>query len=172
MTHHPRLPEAYILASPDQPDSEWLGNLLRACVRTCPDLGSIEIIDELYANAEGDILSVAVKLTTPMNAEQFRVLSQELLSPAFQKSNVRMIRGQPEIAALVDPTDLRVEYFRREFSKDSRMVAHTDSCVRITHLPTGKVARSTQHRSRGLNHDEALLLLQAELGAAKWAGAA
>lgn len=166
MTHRIRLPEAYILASIDVPGSEWLGVLLRVCIRTLKDIDSIEIVDELHANAEADVVSAAVKLTATMNDVQFRGLSHDLQSLPLQKLNVQMIKGQPQDPALLDQADLRIEYFRQEFAKDSRMVHHTDSCVRVTHLPTGNVARSTLHRSRALNHDEALLLLRAKLGAA------
>lgn len=78
MTHRIRLPEAYILASIDVPDSKWLGDLLRVCVRTLKDIASIEIVDELHANAEGDVVSAAVKLTAAMDDEQFRGLSHAL----------------------------------------------------------------------------------------------
>ena len=166
MTQRIRLAEAYILASSEVPDAEWLGDLLRVCIRTIKDQGSIEIVDELHANAEADVVSAAVKLAAPMSEAQLRELSHNLQSPQLQKLTVRMIKGQPQDAEFVDQADLRIEYFRQEFAKDSWMVHHTDSCVRVTHLPTGKVARSTLHRSRALNQDEALLLLKAELGAA------
>lgn len=166
MTHRIRLPEAYILASSDVPDSEWLGDLLRTCISTVKDIGSIEIVDEFYASTDAEVISAAVKLTTPMSDEQFQRLSQDLQSPLLQKLNVRIVKVQPHDAEFLDQTELRIEYFRQEFAKDSQMVRHTDSCVRITHLPTGNMVRSTLHRNRMLNQDEALLLLKAELGAA------
>jgi hypothetical protein len=163
MTHRIRLPEAYVLASSDVPDAEWLGNLLRVCISTVTDTSSIEVIDELYASADGDVISAAVKLAAPMSDEQFRRLSNDLRSLPLQKLNVRMVRVNPNDAKLPDQAELHIEYFRREFARDSQMVRHTDSCVRVTHVPTGTVARSTLHRNRVLNQDEALLLLKAAL---------
>ncbi len=154
-----RLPEAYVIARASKADGGlWVGALLSICARRVGDASSIEIIDEEQENGAGDMAGAVLKLCEPLPAEVFLQLSQELQGNCPEGVKARLLGGASPAMSLA-PQDLLVEYFRREFAMRSRMIVHTDCCVRLTHVPTGRSARSTAHRSRVLNCEEALLLL-------------
>lgn len=160
MRHRVRLPEAYVVASGSKADGGlWVGALLRICARMVDDANSIEIIDEERENGAGDMAGAVLKLCEPLPAEVFQQLSQEIQRNCPEGVNARLLRGASPAMSLA-PQDLLIEYFRREFAVNSRMIHHSDSCARLTHVPTGISARSTAHRSKVLNCEEALLLLE------------
>lgn len=75
---------------------------------------------------------------------------------------------QAQFVAALDPAeitlrahDYTVEHFRREGAIDSGMVVHLRSCVKLVHHASGTEARSTSHRNRDWNLEEALQLLAA-----------
>ena len=155
-----RLPEAYVVARASKADGGlWVGALLRICARMVGDASSIEIIDEEQENGAGDMAGAVLKLCEPLPAEVFLQLSQELPGRSPEGLKARLLEGASPAMSLA-PRDLLIEYFRREFAVNSRMILHTDCCVRLTHVSTGRSARSTAHRSRVLNYEEALLLLE------------
>lgn len=65
------------------------------------------------------------------------------------------------VNVFVDPAHLLTTYYRKD-APDSSMIAHTDSCVRLLHLPTGIIVRS-QDRSRHRNMALAMSLLRSRL---------
>lgn len=137
-----------------------MGDLLRTCSRALRDSWSLEIIDEERANATGDMLGVVLKISEQMPVEPYQWLSEELRAKYCDGVKARLLKGVQPVEMILQPMDFLVDYFREEFAVNSPMVHHTDSCVKLTHLATGVIARSTTHRSRSMNYDEALLLLE------------
>lgn len=62
----------------------------------------------------------------------------------------------------LDPKDLRIDTYRGSGAGGQHR-NKTDSCVRITHIPTGMVACGESNRSQALNKEDALAVLQAKL---------
>lgn len=156
-----RLPEAYLFVRASNAHrGHWTAGVLQACRRAAIDARSVEIIDEEDASATGNLSSVVLKICDQLPAETIQRLPKEIEATGPQGASIWVIRGvSPENFAL-DPEDILTEYFRHEFVVGSNMIHHAESCVRLTHRSTGRSARSTAHRSRALNSEEALLLLE------------
>ena len=161
MPYRVRLPEAYLFVRASNAHrGHWTAGVLQACRRAAIDARSVEIIDEEDASATGNLSSVVLKICDQLPAETIQRLPKEIEATGPQGASIWVIRGvSPENFAL-DPEDILTEYFRHEFVVGSNMIHHAESCVRLTHRSTGRSARSTAHRSRALNSEEALLLLE------------
>ena len=59
-------------------------------------------------------------------------------------------------------TDLKIVYYQKN-KEDTKMVSHCESCVKITHLPTGLTTMYESHRSRAKNMEEAKNFLALKL---------
>lgn len=138
-----------------------MGDVARACAGAVSDSRSIEIVDEDQTNDAGDLAGAVLKISEPLSPEELLRLLTEIRAICPKGVAVRLVKGVSPAECVLDPEHLSIEYFRREFGVISSRVFHTDSCARLTHGPTGRSARSTAHRSRFLNHEEALLLLEA-----------
>jgi hypothetical protein len=165
MPHRIPLPDAYVVARTSIADGGlWTGNLLRVTLNAVNNSAAVDIIDQEQTTATGDLKAIVLKISEPLLAEEFARLSESLQSVCIPGVNVRLLTGVTTPDQVLSPQDVSSEYFRREFAEDSSEVKHTNSCVRLTHLPTGYTARSTTHRSRALNYEEALFLLASLLG--------
>jgi hypothetical protein len=161
------LPLAYVVAQADLPDhGKWFGDLLKVCLRALKE-SSIQILDEKRRSEAGDIVSVAVKIVEPADSNSLKDLLRVLEQHLPKEINWSLVHaGSREDAAEIPLEAVEVEYFLQEFSYRSYMVASTTNCVRLKHLPTGISCRSTAHRGRTQNYEEALLLLSSLLKAA------
>jgi hypothetical protein len=140
----------------------WLGDLLRPILAVSSS-SAVEIIDERLANDKGGIISAVVKVVEQVSESKLRELIDHFREASSGNVDVRLVRAVPPGSVVIDRAQCVVEYFRLEFAVDSRMVKHTESCVKVTHAPTGIAVRSTSHRSRIVNEQEALLVLESLL---------
>jgi hypothetical protein len=137
----------------------WLGEATKACVAAMADMQSLEIVDEERRNNSGDVSGAVLKLLGPFSREAIQGLHDKLQRALPAGVSVRVVAGIQWSAATIPPDELTVEYFLHEFTRQSPMVGATTACVKLTHGPTGTLCRSTAHRNRTLNYEEALLLL-------------
>lgn len=152
-------PELYILLREDVPCKAWLGEALKACVDAKIDLSMTEILDEEWRNGDGDLSAAVLKLSGSLSNEAIRALPQTLRRRLVGGISFRLVRAAQWCEAAIPTDELELEYFLHEFSRPSRMTAKTASCVRLRHRTTGILSRSTTHRNRAKNYEEALLLL-------------
>lgn len=162
MTYSVRPAEVYMLADARIPDDNWLGDLLRPILAVSSS-SAVEIIDERLASDKGGVISAVVKVVERVSESKLRELIDHFREASSGNVDVRLVRAVPPGAVVIDRAQCVVEYFRREFAVDSRMVKHTVSCVKVTHAPTGIAVRSTSHRSRIVNEEEAFLALESLL---------
>lgn len=139
---------------------EWVRDLWRLCIGVVAEPSAVEVDDEKQLSAEGDVDEAVLSITLPMPAEGVQRLTEELREKLASGVNARLVKAVQPDGFRLHSAHILVEYFRREFAVDSRMVVHVASCVKLTHVPSGTVARSTRHRSRALNQNDALLLLE------------
>lgn len=156
-----QLPEAYVVSRASVADGgRWMGELLRACLRALSNPDSIDVVDEEQVSDAGDLAGAVFKITEQLTPTALQQLAREIHANCSNGVTARLVKGVAAEEIAIDPENCSVEYFRREFATNNRMVHHTDSCAKVTHLPTGISARSTAHRSRAINCEEALLLLE------------
>lgn len=161
MPYRIRLPETYLLVhSANTHSGRWTAEVLRACHQVGIDLESIEIVDEEQATAAGDLASVVLKICDRVSPETGQRLRNEVQAGCPQGVSARLIRAVSPGDFSLEPGGISTAYFRREFAVNSCMIFHTTSCVRLTHRATGRSVCSTAHRSRALNSEEALFLLE------------
>ncbi|RQO63856.1 hypothetical protein DBV14_02150 [Variovorax sp. KBW07] len=137
-----------------------MAEVLRACHRVAIDAKSIEIIDEEQAAVARDLAGVVLKICEQLSPETIRRLLEEIQTGCPKGVSAWLIKGASPADFALDSEDISTEYFRHEFAVDSNMIHHAESCARLTHHATGWSARSTAHRSRALNFEEALFLLE------------
>lgn len=161
MPYRVRLPQTYLFAQASNAHSgRWTAEVLRACHRAEINPRSIEIIDEEQATATGDLSGVILKICEQLTPETIQRLPEEIQATCPQGVSTWLIRGASPANFALNSEDISTEYFRHEFAVDSNMIHHTESCARLTQRSTGRSARSTAHRSRALNAEEALFLLE------------
>jgi hypothetical protein len=154
-------PELFVVAHADVADGgRWVSDLWRLCTGVVGELSAVDVVDERQLNVEGDIGDAVLIITAPVPSEGIQRLAEELRAKLVDGVNARLVVAVHPDSVHLDSSQISVEHFRREFAVNSQMVAHVDSCVKLTHLPSGTVARSTRHRSRALNREQARLLLE------------
>lgn len=152
-------PELYIFLREDVPCKAWLGEALKACVDAGIDMSMTEILDEELRNGDGDLSAAVLKLSGLLSNEAIRALPQTFRRRLDEGINFRLVRAAQWCEAAIPADELELEYFLHEFSRPSCTIVKTTSCVRLRHRPTGILCRSTAHRRRAMNYQEALLLL-------------
>lgn len=153
-------PEAYIVARASLSDGgHWISDVLKVVHDTFGAGETVEIIDLEQVNTNGDMATLALKIASPMSSAAYAQLSINLDSVCRPGVEVRLLKGVRDADHILSLDDVVVEYFRREFAKDCREIVHKERCVRLTHLPTGCSVRSTAHRGKTANYDEAKFLL-------------
>lgn len=152
-------PELYILLSEDIPNKAWIAEALKACVDAGIDISMTEILDEKRRNGDGDLSAAVLKLSGSLSNEAIRALPQALRRRLAEGISFRLVPAAQWGEAAIPIDELELEYFLHEFSRPSRMIAKTTSCVRLRHKTSGIVCRSTAHQRRATNYQEALLLL-------------
>jgi hypothetical protein len=159
-----RSPYAYVLARASIEDGgRWLAGLLRACATVVDDLNSVELVDEEQASEAGDLASATIKISKPLLPTLYNALFECLRTSCPVGVSVQLIPASSAVSVDVGSADFSVEHFRREFAVDSQFTCHGVSCTRITHRPSGSTARSTMHRSRLANDEEAIVLMSSIL---------
>ncbi len=154
-------PEAYLVSRASVSDGgRWARELLCACLRAVSNPDSVSVVDEEQVSDAGDLAGAVFKIAEQLPPYALQQLANEVRASCPDGVTVQLVKGVASADVTIDHKDCLIEYFRREFALNSFMVHHTDSCARVTHLPTGISARSTAHRSRTVNREEALLLLE------------
>lgn len=152
-------PELYVLLREGVPGKEWLGEALKAFVDAGLDTARIEVIDEESRSGNGDLSAAVLKLSGALSNEALLALPETLGRRLAEGISFRLVQAVQWSEAAISPDELELEYFLHEFSRQSPMVWKTTSSVRLKHRTTGILCRSTAHRRRATNYQEALLLL-------------
>jgi len=151
--------ECYVLLRDSARCKNWLRGALKACGDEFVDMSTIDIVDEHRLNEDGDLSGAVLKLLAPRSRERMQALRERLAMELPEGVSVRLIEAARWDEATIPSEELAVEYFVHEFARHGRMIRRTTSCVKLVHLPTGIASRSTAHRRRQSNYEEALLLL-------------
>jgi hypothetical protein len=155
--------DAYVVMRADAEDP-GTRDVMRKCLLAIQEAFlEVEVIDEQFREDTWDVTGFMLKASGPTAYETLLPLISKLQDGHSGRITVQLIKEA--VDAVVDPSELQVEYFRRELAMDSEFVVHVDSCVRLTHSATGAVVRSTCHRSQAANYKEALALMQSLLAA-------
>jgi hypothetical protein len=152
-------PEVYLIARAGIGNDGWFSVALKACLGIVVDSSSVQVVDEEQGSERGDLIGAAVKISEPLSSAALDRLLEVLKRELPPEVSFRLLHGATRSELSILPEELSVEYFRKEFAVDSRMVHHSTSCAKLTHLPTQVSSRSTDHRSRIANYEEALFLL-------------
>jgi len=151
--------ECYVLLRDSGRCKNWLSRALKACGDEFVDMSAIDVVDEQRLNEGGDLSAAVLKLLAPLSRERMQALPDRLAMELPEGVSFRLIEGARWNEAAIPSDELAVEYFVHEFARHGRMIRRTTSCVKLVHLPTGIACRSTAHRRRQSNYEEALLLL-------------
>lgn len=152
-------PECYVLLRESSNGESWLGEAIKACSSAMVEPDAAHIVDEERRSEDGDISAAVIKLSRELSRSAIQALTEELQLSLPNNVCFRLVKGAQWNDAAIPPNELTVEYFLHEFSTRGRMVWPTTSCVKLVHRPTGITCRSTTHRRRLDNYEEALLLL-------------
>ena len=151
--------ECYVLLRDSARCKNWLRGALKVCGDEFVDMSSIDIVDEQRLNEGGDLSAAVLKLLAPLSRERMQALPERLALELPEGVSVRLVEAAQWHEATIPCDELAVEYFMHEFARHGRMIRQTTGCVKLVHLPTGISCRSTAHRRRQSNYEEALLLL-------------
>ncbi len=164
MPHPIREADCYVLVEAlGGASTLWSHSLMQGRLRELLERQSVETVDEEVINSDGDIVSAVLKVTAPLSVSERQNLLTELTTNSPSGVSVRLISAASSQEDAIEPKELLVEHFRREFAADSQFIHHGNSCTKLTHVNTGLFARSTIHRSLLRNDEEAMLLLMARL---------
>ena len=152
-------PEFYILLRESFNGERWIGDAIKACGSALIEPDAVHIVDEERRSKEGDLSAAVIKLSRELSRNAIQSLTEKLQLSLPNNVCFRLVKGAQWNNAAIPPNELTVEYFLHEFSTRGRMVWPTTSCVKLFHRPTGITCRSTTHRRRVDNYEEALLLL-------------
>lgn len=152
-------PELYVLLRERVHCRTWIGEAVKACADAGIDIAMIEILDEEWRSGDGDLSAAVLKLMGPLSGDATRALPGTLRRRLGEGISFRVVPAAEWSEVAIPTGELELEYFLQEYSRQSPMVWKSTSCVRLRHRPSGMLCRSTAHRSRAKNYEEALLLL-------------
>jgi len=153
-------PGAYIIGRASLADGRYLSlDVMRAALDAVEDESTIELLDLESANPAGDLASFIVKISEPLPPPTFAQMAEVARAASGNGVEYKLLRAATEPGQFLSLDDVSTEYFRREFAVDSQFVVHRETCVRLTHRPTGLAARCTDDRRKSRNFEEALLVL-------------
>jgi hypothetical protein len=158
-------PEFYVLLRERVDCKDWIGGALRASISAMTDMATIDFLDEERPSNKGDLSAAVLRMSAPLSKEAIRSTLEIVRRGLPEGGSFRVIEAVQWSDAAIPLDELALEYFQHEFSRRGRMVSPTTSCAKLTHRPTGTVCRSTLHRRRAKNYEEALLLLASLLKA-------
>jgi hypothetical protein len=160
-------PECYVILREKTNCESWIGEAIKACGSAMVDMNAIEFVDEERRSKDGDLSAAVLKLLRPLSREAIRALPEKLQRSLPEGVSFRVVEAAQWNEAAIPPDEMTVEYSLHEFARRGRMVSPTTSCVKLMHRHTGTLCRSTTHRRRIRNYEEALLLLASLLKEAK-----
>lgn len=137
-----------------------VGNLLADLHKQVPFSAACDFIDERF-DTTGLSTEVVVKLVEGTSTAQISQALKNLLNRRVQTLDVRFVAAIDPDELDIDAHDYSIEYFRREGAVNTQFIFHGDSCAKLVHYATGNVARSTRHRNKARNLEEAVQLLAA-----------
>jgi hypothetical protein len=132
---------------------------MRTALDAVEDKSAIELLDLESANPAGDLASFIVKISEPLPPPVFAQMAEVARAASGNGVEYKLVRAVSEPVQVLSLDDVSTEYFRREFAVDSPFVIHSETCVKLTHRPTGLTARCTDGRQKSRNFEEALLVL-------------
>jgi hypothetical protein len=160
MTQRISKPEAYIIGRALLPDGRHLSlDVMRTALDAVEDKSAIELLDLESANPAGDLASFVVKISEALPPTVFSQMAEVTWAASGNGVEYKLVRAVSEPVQVLSLDDVSTEYFRREFAVDSPFVIHSETCVKLTHRPTGLTARCTDGRQKSRNFEEALLVL-------------
>jgi protein subunit release factor B len=122
----------------------------------------VQIIDEDRYGPALDWVNITIKISGN-NAHEF-FLNYSKIQPQLSI----LINLFPEVinsSVSIQDRDVIIEFFRNKSVIENSFVHHTDSCVKITHNPSGVIVSCQEYRSRHKNLAEAKTLLISKLTA-------
>jgi len=157
-------PPAYyvVVRRANAADEHPFPRVLRACLDSVVNQDCVELVDEEYGPTVWDTVGMTVKLIGPITGHEVSGLMEQLERICSPTTSWRVVRGRTAEELAIGPKDLKVEYFLREHARESHLWP-TVSCVRLTHHPSGLVARATSHRQKLINYEEAIYILDSLL---------
>ena len=153
---------------------DWASMLFRMYLRFAERKGWTTEVHDLQDGDEAGIKSATIEIKGPF---AFGLLKSEsgvhrLVRVSPYDSNARrhtsfasvfispMVDDDIEIE--LNEADIKVDTYRAS-GAGGQHVNRTDSAVRMTHMPTGIVVASQQHRSQHQNRDQCLKMLKSKL---------
>jgi len=155
-----RKPEAYLIASTSVDTSIWSYEFIRSIFQILGESTLVGEIDDLSISDINNVARLVLKFESPMSDSTFQFLAENIQLNCPPEVSARLIRGVSLDDIVFEPKDISIEYFKKERVHESYMITPIECCVKLTHRPTGIIARCTYARSKFINYDEALLLLK------------
>jgi hypothetical protein len=149
----------YVLLREKDDCGSWLGAAVEACGGESLEANTIEIVDEERRGSQGELSAAVLKFLGVRRKEAAGAVQERLMRQLPESIGFRVVEAAQWGEAKIPADELAVEYFLHEFSRRSFMIGQTTSSVKLVHRRTGISCRSTAHRRRQRNYEEALLLL-------------
>lgn len=153
---------------------DWASMLMRMYLRFAERKGWETEIHDIQEGEEAGIKSATIEIKGPY---AFGLLKSESgvhrlvrVSPYDSNARRHTSFASAFVSAMVDDeidielneSDIKVDTYRAS-GAGGQHVNRTDSAVRMTHMPTGIVVASQQHRSQHQNRDQCLKMLKSRL---------
>jgi peptide chain release factor 2 len=137
----------------------------RHILRTSEDNGfTVELTDENFHGTEFDWVDLTMKI---IGNDAHELFSNDMLIQQKTSISVNIFPEVTDSGISIQECDIIIEFFRNKSVTDNSFVRHTDSCVKITHNPSGVMVSCQEHRNKYKNLAEAKTLLISKLTAMK-----